>query len=75
MADRQQAYNLLAKGEEVARDKSQPTNLDHGYQLLASAAYADPSWGHAFYVNGCAASDLVRPHAAIALYRRALPPG
>ena len=72
MDKRQQAHNLLAKGEAVAADKSQPTNLDHGYQLLASAAYADPSWGHAFYVNGCAASDLVRPHAAIALYRRAL---
>lgn len=72
MDRRQQAHNFLAKGESVAADKSQPTNLDHGYQLLASAAYADPSWGHAFYRNGCAASDLVRPHAAIALYRRAL---
>lgn len=72
MDKREQAHNLLAKGEQIAANKSQPTNLDHGYQLLASAAYADPSWGHAFYVNGCAASDLVRPHAAIALYRRAL---
>lgn len=69
---REQAYSLLAKGEQVAADKSLPTNLDHGYQLMASACYADPSWGHAFYRNGCAASDLVRPHAAIALYRRAL---
>lgn len=69
---REQAYNLLAKGEEVAADKSLPTNLDHGYQLMASACYADPSWTHAFYANGCAASDLMRPHAAVALFRRAL---
>lgn len=60
------------KGEEAARDKSQPTNQDHGYQLFSSACYADPSYGHAFYVNGCAASDLVRPHAAVALFRRAI---
>lgn len=72
MGNREQAYNLLVKGEEVARDKSLPTNIDHAYQLMASACYADPSFGDAFYRNGCAASDLQRPHAAIALFRRAL---
>jgi len=69
---REQARNLLIKGEQAAADKSQPTNLDHGYQLLSSAVYADPTYGHAFYVNGNAASDLLRPHAAIAIFRRAL---
>ncbi len=72
MGNREQAIKLLAKGEEAARDKSQPTNQDHAYQLISSAGYADPTYGHAFYVNGCTASDLTRPHAAIALYRRAL---
>ena len=72
MGNREQANNLLAKGEEAALDKSQPTNQDHAYQLLSSACYTDPSYGHAFYVNGCTASDLIRPHASIALFRRAL---
>jgi len=71
MGDRNGAMILLSKGEQVAADKSQPTNLDHSYQLLNSACYADPTYSHAFYVNGCAASDLMRPHAAVALFRRA----
>ena len=57
MGNRDHATKLLIKGEEAARDKSQPTNADHAYQLLASAGYADPTWAHAFYVNGCVASD------------------
>jgi tetratricopeptide (TPR) repeat protein len=72
MGNREHATKLLIKGEEAARDKSAPTNQDHAYQLLASAGYADPTWGHAFYVNGCTASDLIRPHAAVTLFRRAL---
>ena len=72
MGSREQATNLLIKGEQAAQDKSQPTNIDHAYQLLSSACYADPGWSHVFYANGCAASDLTRPHAAIALFRRAL---
>ncbi len=75
MGNREQSQHLLIKGDEAARDKSVPTNVDHGYQLLASACYADPSYGHAFYANGCAASDLARPHAAIALFRRAIENG
>ena len=72
MGNRDHATKLLIKGEETARDKTHPTYENHAYQLLSSACYADPSWGHAFYVNGCTASDLVRPHAAVALFRRAL---
>jgi len=72
LGNREDAHKLLIKGEEAARDKSQPTNADHGYQLLSSASYADPTYGHAFYVNGCTASDLIRPHASVALFRRAL---
>ena len=72
MGNREYAEKLLAKGEEVCQDHSKPTNADHGYQLLASACYADPSWGHGFYANGCVASDLNRPHAAVAIFRRAL---
>ncbi len=72
MGDREGATKLLIKGETAAQDKSAPTNQDHAYQLLASACFADPSWSHAFYVNGCTASDLTRPHAAVALFRRAL---
>lgn len=75
MGSREQAKNLLIKGEQAAQDKSQPTNIDHGYQLLSSACYADPTYGHAFYANGCAASDLTRPHAAVALFRRAVENG
>jgi tetratricopeptide (TPR) repeat protein len=69
MGNRADATKLLIKGQEVAADKTQQ---DHAYQLLASAAYCDPTWGQAFYVNGCVASDLIRPHASIALFRRAL---
>jgi len=72
MDKREQAQKLLAKGEAAAHDKSRSTNQDHGYQLLASACYCDPTWAHAFYANGCVASDLQRPHAAVALFRRAL---
>jgi tetratricopeptide (TPR) repeat protein len=63
---------LLVKGAEAAADKSHPTNQDHGYQLRSSACYADPTWSESFYASGCDASDLERPHAAIALFRRAL---
>lgn len=72
MGNREQAINLLIKGEEAARDKSHATNQDHAYQLISSANYADPTYGHGFYVSGCTASDLNRPHASIALFRRAL---
>jgi tetratricopeptide (TPR) repeat protein len=69
---RKQATNLLIKGEQVAQDRSQPTNLDHAYQLVTSACYADPTYARAFYASGCAAADLQRPHAAAAMFRRAL---
>ena len=72
MGNREQAQKLLIKADEAARDKSKPTNIDHGYQLFASACYADPTFSDAFYANGNNAVDLERPHAAVALYRRAL---
>lgn len=73
MSDRRaHATKLLMQGETAAQDRSVPTNQDHAYQLLASACFADPAWGHAFYVNGCTASDLTRPHASVGLFRRAL---
>jgi tetratricopeptide (TPR) repeat protein len=72
MGNRDHATKLLIKGEEAARDRSTQALQDHAYQLMASSVYADPTWGHAFYANGCAASDLLRPHAAIALFRRSL---
>ena len=72
MGNREHATKLLIQGETAARDKSAPTNQDHAYQLISSANYADPNWGHGFYVSGCTASDLIRPHAAVALFRRAL---
>lgn len=75
MGDRDGAIKLLAKAEEAARDKSAPTNIDHAYQLYSAACYADTTYGHAFYANGCNASDLQRPHASIALFRRALESG
>jgi tetratricopeptide (TPR) repeat protein len=72
MGKREDATKLLVKGQEVAHDKSRPENQDHAYQLHASACYADPTFGTAFYQNGCVASDLQRPHASVALFRRAL---
>jgi tetratricopeptide (TPR) repeat protein len=72
MGDRAGALKLLAQGEAAVKDKSAPTNQDHAYQQFASACYADPTYGNAFYVNGCTASDVIRPHAAAALFRRAL---
>jgi tetratricopeptide (TPR) repeat protein len=70
MGDREGATRLLIKGEESI--KSNPANSDHAYQLCASACFADPTWAHAFYANGCNAGDLLRPHASVALFRRAL---
>lgn len=72
MGDRAGAERLLIQGEASVRDKSAPTNADHGYQLMSSACYADPTYANAFYVNGCTASDLQRPHASVALFRRTL---
>jgi tetratricopeptide (TPR) repeat protein len=72
VGNRQQAQMLLTKGAEAAADRSQPTNQDHAYQLMASACYSDPTWSEAFYANGCNASDLERPHASVALFRRSL---
>lgn len=70
MGDREGATRLLVKGEESI--KSNPANSDHAYQLCASACFADPTWARAFYANGCNAGDLQRPHASVALFRRAL---
>lgn len=72
MDRRQQAVKLLTQGEQSALDKTFSTNLDHAYQLFSSACYADPTFAEAFYKSGCNASDLERPHAAIALFRRAI---
>lgn len=72
MGNREQARALLLKGAESAADKTHPTNQDHGYQLRASSCYADPTFFDAFYATGCDAHDLDRPHAAVALFRRAL---
>lgn len=72
MGNREGAIKLLATGEQAARDKTHASSQDHAYQQFASACYADPTYGNAFYVNGCNASDLIRPHAAVALFRRAL---
>lgn len=72
MGNREGARKLLIQGDAAARDKTHSTNLDHGYQLLSAACYTDPTWSAAFYANGCAASDLNRPHAAAAIFRRAL---
>ena len=69
MGDRQGAQKLLAQGHESVRD---PARQDHAYQQFSSACYADPTFGEAFYTNGNNANDLKRPHAAIAMYRRAM---
>lgn len=72
MGDRQSAIKFIQKGEEAARERTVQQKVDHGYQLLTSACYADPTYWDAFYRNGNAAVDLNRPEAAIACYRRAL---
>lgn len=72
MGDRAAALQFLAKGEEAARQRTDQKLVDHGYQLMTSACYADPTFWDAFYRNGNAAVDLSRPEAAIACYRRAL---
>ena len=72
MGDRAAAIQFLKSGEDAARQRTDQKLVDHGYQLLASACYADPTYWDAFYRNGNAAVDLLRPEAAIACYRRAL---
>ena len=72
MGNRDQSINFLKAGEESAKQRTDQKLVDHGYQLMTSACYADPTYWDAFYRNGNAAVDLFRPEAAIACYRRAL---
>lgn len=72
MGNREQAIQFLKTGEEAARERGVQAKVDHGYQLMTSACYADPTYWDAFYRNGNNAVDLSRPEAAIACYRRAL---
>lgn len=72
MGNREHAIKFIEEGERAAREKNVQAKVDHGYQLLTSACYADPTYWDAFYRNGNAATDLNRPEAAIACYRRAL---
>jgi len=72
MGRREEAQKILAKAEEVVREKKFPAALDHGFQLFSSACYADPDYGHAFFSNGNNTHDLGKLHAAVACYRRGL---
>lgn len=72
MGNRQQALDFINSAVTAINDKTQPSHLQHGYQLLTSAVLADPTYGHAHYQLGNSNSDLNCLPAAIGNWRRAL---
>ncbi len=44
MGDRAAALQFLKSGEESAKQRGDQKLVDHGYQLIASACYADPTY-------------------------------
>ncbi len=76
MGDRAFATELFNKGVSVSQDKTFSTNLSTAWQLFTSSVYADPTFGQAWYQNGCNCNDNPSPndlsHAAVACFRRSL---
>ena len=72
MGDRQTAEMLFNNGVSSANDRSKPEYLQHAFQMFTSTAYADPTFGTAWYQCGNNGSDLHHLHAAVACWRRAL---
>lgn len=72
MGNRKTAIDFVNSAVAAIEDRSQPSHLQHGYQLLTSAVTADPTYGHAHYQLGNSNNDLNCIPAAIANWRRAL---
>lgn len=73
MADRASAQQMFNAGREALNNRDKyPQAGAHAYKMFASACFADPTWGTAFYQAGNNNIDLKLAHAAIACYRRAL---
>lgn len=72
MGNRTSAVDFYNQAVVSANDKSQPVHLQHAYQLMSSAVFADQTFGQGWYGLGNANFDLKMMDAAIAAFRRAL---
>jgi len=72
MGDRKRAIEFFNQAVTAATDKTQPSHLQHAYQLFSSAVFVDPSFGQGWYQLGNNNNDLNAIQAAIASWRRAL---
>lgn len=72
MGNRKSAVEFYNAALNALNDKSQPSSLQHAYQLFSSAVYADHTFGEGWYGLGNANFDLQIFDAAVAAYRRGL---
>jgi tetratricopeptide (TPR) repeat protein len=72
MGNRKFATDFFNQAVNSVNDQSNPTRLNHAYQLFSSACLTDPTWGEAWYWNGNNNNDLNLWPAAIACWRQAI---
>jgi hypothetical protein len=72
MGNRKFATDFFNQAVTSVNDQSNPTRLNHAYQLFSSACLTDPTWGEAWYWNGNNNNDLNLWPAAIACWRQAI---
>ena len=72
MGNRKFAVDFFNQAVASVNDQSNPTRLNHAYQLFSSACLTDPTWGEAWYWNGNNNNDLNLWPAAVACWRQAI---
>jgi tetratricopeptide (TPR) repeat protein len=72
MGNREFATKLMNQAVQAATHQKNPSDLTTAYQLFASSAIADPTWGTAWYQGANNNFDLKKLESAVAGYRRAL---
>ena len=72
MGDRQASVNFFNQAVSALGDHQNPQRKEHAFKLFVSACQADPTYGEAFYQNGCNLWDYKLTDASVASFRRAL---
>lgn len=72
MGDRQAAISFYNQAVTALQDAANPQRKEHAFKLFTSACVADPTYGEAYYQNGCNLWDYKLTDASIASFRRAL---
>ena len=72
VGNRKFAMDFFNQAVTSVHDTSNPTRLNHAYQLFSSACLTDPTWGEAWYQNGNNNNDLNLYPAAVACWRQAI---